>query len=921
MSRRYTGAPVDGTLPSQLGPYRILDRLGAGGMGTVYRARDDRLGRDVAIKVLLDGHFSRKDNQARLLWEARAASALNHPNIVAVYDVGTDGGVSYIVSELVTGEPLRRELDRGPLEIRRLLSIATQIADGMAAAHAAGITHGDLKPENVLVARDGRAKIVDFGLATSSATSSASDGSPATADDTLPGLIVGTAAYASPERAQGRAVDARSDQFSFGVMLFEMATGAQPFKRGSPVETLSAVIQDDVPEAAARNEKVPQSLQWILDRCLAKAPEDRYASTSDLVLDLRAVRDRLLKQPGGGGRTRPRLRRDLAAAVAAGVAIGVLGLTAWLFETAPPPEAAVSAGSYTPLAADPGFQGQPAWSTDGTTIAYVAEVDGVLQVFTRGVTASERSQVTFEKFDCDNPFWSPDGRYIYYHTPRGDKIALYRIAPVNGTPEMVLENATRSALSPDGKLLAFVKDLSDQAGAMSLWFASPVTAQIQERATFKYEAPPFGQIRFADVAPRFSPDGKQLLLLFEVWFTERRGTLPSAGFIAISLDDWRAHRVLESLGGDLRPNGFSWMPDSRHIVTTLRIGGPPTAHLWMADAKADHGWPITMSSESEGYPASSKDGRIAYAQEETNFDLVRLALDGSGMQPLLSTSRDELDPAWSPGRADYAYVTDRSGPLEIWRRSVDEQWNSPLVRPEYFPTPTTAFGSLAFSPDGNSLAYERLGSDGYRLWISALAGGAPHRLAPEEVYQDAPTWSPNGKSVAFVRASSRGWDLVKATLGGSTVDIARDSVVPYSRPQWSPDGRVIAFQSPAGLSLIEPDGKALSVISRDDWLTFAWNPRDGLLYGLRRNDDRVHFSLASLNPADGTTRKIGRDLGLVPIANQPIRGFTWTGRDFATSIARVKSDIWILDGVGRPPSFFDRFWRYSGFFIRPAPVH
>jgi len=888
-------------------------------MGTVYRARDDRLGRDVAVKVLLDGHFGRIEGQARLLREARAASALNHPNIVAVFDVGSDG-VPYIVSELVNGEPLRRDLDRGPLEIRRLLSIAAQIAEGMAAAHAAGITHGDLKPENVLVARDGRVKIVDFGLATASDTSSAADGTPAPAYDTLPGLIVGTVAYASPERAQGRAVDTRSDQFSFGVMLFEMATGTQPFKRASPVETLNAIIHDEVPDAPARNAKVPQSLQWILDRCLAKAPEDRYASTSDLVLDLRAVQDRLLKQPAGV-RPRRRLRRDLAAAVAAGVVIGVLGLTAWLFETSRPPEARVSSSSLTPLAADPGFQGQPAWSTDGTTVAYVAEVNGVLQVFTRGVTASKRSQVTFSQFDCDNPFWSPDSRYIYYHTPRGDKVALYRTAPVNGTPEMVLENATRAALSPDGKMLAFVKDESDQAGAMSLWFASEVTAPIRAEATKKYSASPLGQTRFADMTPRFSPDGSQLLLLFQVWFAQRSATHGSSGFIVISLADWRAHLVLESLAGNPRAESFSWMPDSRHIVMTLRTGRLPAAHLWLADTSTDHAWPITMTSESEGNPASSKDGRIAYAQEETNFDLVQLPLDGSGMRPLLSTSRDELDPAWSPLGAEYAYVTDRSGPLEIWWRTVDGRRDSPLITSENFSSPTIAFGSLAFSPDGNSLAYERLGTDGYRLWISALAGGAPHRLVPEEVYQDAPAWSPNGKDIAFVQASASGWDLVKAQLGGSTVVIARDSVVPYSRPQWSPDGRLIAFKSQAGLSVIAQDGQSLRVISSDDWLTFAWNPTDGLLYGLRRDDDRVHFSLASLNPADRTVRRIGRDLGLVPVANQPIRGFTWTGHGFATSIARVKSDIWILDGHGRPPSFLDRFWPFSGFFIRQAPAH
>ena len=886
-------------------------------MGTVYRARDDRLTRDVAVKVLRDGRSGGADDHARLLWEARAASALNHPNIVAVFDIGTDAGVSYIVSELVDGEPLRRALDRGPLDIRRLLSIATQIAEGMAAAHEAGITHGDLKPENVLIARDGRAKIVDFGLATGSGPPDAADGAPRTAADTVAGLIVGTVAYASPERAQGRAVDARTDQFSFGVMLFEMATGTQPFKRASAVETLNAIIHDEAPDATARNAKVPQSLQWILDRCLAKAPQDRYAATTDLVLDLRAVRDRVLRQPVVAGHPRPRLRRDLVAA-AAGALIGAASLMGWLFATWHPGAISLSGISYTPLAADPGFQGQPAWSPDGKTIAYAArDEDGVLQIFTRGVTASMRSPVTSCRFDCDNPFWSPKGDYIYYHTPRGDRIALYRIAPSNGTPDLIQENAVRAALSPDGKTLAFVREESDRASAFTLWLASPPDAKPTKLVEL-----PFAQKVYSSLIPGFSPDGKQLLVLFKRWVGDVT-LAPGVGFISFSTTNWGARQVLLSLKNNVSQQSFSWMPDSRHIVVMMGDGRVPAVHLWMADIENDQAWPITMGSESEGFPAVSRDGRIAYAQEETNFDLVRLPLDGSGLQPLLRTSRDEFDPAWSPSpkRREYAYVTDRAGPLEIWLRSEDGQHDDPLVGATDFPSPTFAIGSLAFSPDGDSVAYQRLdGGGGDRLWYSTRARSAPVRLTPDEAYQDAPTWSPDGKSVAFVQATEGRWDLVKARPGDRPQKIGDSVVVPYSRPQWSPDREAIAFQSPEGLRLIKPDGTDSRLISNEDWLTFAWNPTDNQLYGLRRSDDRVHFSLAALNPVTRTLRPIGHDLGLLPIAYQPIRGFTWTGHDFATSIAQVKSDIWILDGFGRPPSLLDRFLGFSDFFIRPVPA-
>jgi TolB-like protein/Tfp pilus assembly protein PilF len=315
---------------SRLGPYEILSPLGAGGMGEVYRARDTRLPRDVAIKVLPAELASNPERLGRLEREARAASALNHPNIVTVYDAGREEGVFYLAMELVVGKSLRELLAEGPLPQRRLAAIAVQIADGLAKAHAADIVHRDLKPENIMVSADGFVKILDFGLAKS--VPLAREGRESRAEtlehETEPGLILGTVGYMSPDQASGRPVDFRSDQFSFGAILYELATGRRAFSGATAIETLSAILKEDPPSLEVVRPGLPEPLRWVTERCLAKDPEERYASTKDLVRDL----ERLREQPKGAaadarnvpGRLR-RARWALAAALLAGlVAAGIL---------------------------------------------------------------------------------------------------------------------------------------------------------------------------------------------------------------------------------------------------------------------------------------------------------------------------------------------------------------------------------------------------------------------------------------------------------------------------------------------------------------------------------------------------------------------------------------------------------------------
>jgi len=361
---------------ARLGPYEILARLGAGGMGEVYRARDTRLGRDVAIKILpadLSGDPSRR---ARFEQEARALAALNHPNILGLYDIGTEDGIDYMVTEFVAGETLAALIERGPIPTRKLLDIAVQIADGMAAAHTARITHRDLKPLNIMIDRDTRVKILDFGLAKQAAPASTAPDETVTAAQTQPGTILGTVNYMSPEQVRGQPTDHRSDQFSFGLVLYEMGAGRKPFDRPDSVQTMSAILTDEPPI----DRSIPAPLRWAIDRCLAKDPAGRYESSRDLFHELRSLRDHLsetstsqaaMAAPAVVAAAPPR-SRPIPWTLAAAFALGVAATFAALWMMAGPEIPDQSAYRFMPLSFEPGGQASLIWSPDSKSVAYAA---------------------------------------------------------------------------------------------------------------------------------------------------------------------------------------------------------------------------------------------------------------------------------------------------------------------------------------------------------------------------------------------------------------------------------------------------------------------------------------------------------------------------------------------------------------------
>jgi serine/threonine protein kinase len=307
----------------RLGPYEILAPLGKGGMGEVYKARDPRLGRVVALKVLPAEFAADPERLRRFEHETRVLSGLNHPHIVTVFEVGHDDSTTYMVMELVEGKSLHSVLSSGPLPFKKLADVATQIAMGLAAAHRAGVIHRDVKPSNVMVAKDGFVKLVDFGLAKLSPLE-APQVAPASSAETQPGRLVGTLEYMSPEQARGQALDSRSDQFSLGVVLYQMATGVRPFQRGSALDTLSAILSHEPPSLSKVRPELPAPLRWVVDRCLAKEPDDRFGCTQDVANVLSGIRDLVDVAPPEP--KRPRGRRTWAAGV---VGLALLGALVW----------------------------------------------------------------------------------------------------------------------------------------------------------------------------------------------------------------------------------------------------------------------------------------------------------------------------------------------------------------------------------------------------------------------------------------------------------------------------------------------------------------------------------------------------------------------------------------------------------------
>ncbi len=709
-----------------LGPYDVLSLLGAGGMGEVYSARDTRLGRLVALKTLHPNVAADPGRQRRLLLEAKAASALNDPHIVALYDVGSAGGIDFLVMEYVPGETLDKLIARGPLQIRQSLAYAITIADALARAHKAGIVHRDLKPGNIMITEEGGVKVLDFGLAKLTEAPPSSGPVGAGSLVSMAGLILGTAAYMSPEQAQGRPVDARSDIFSFGVVLYEMMAGQRPFQGSDRTSTLSAIVQQEPRPLRELNAKIPAELERVVLRCLLKDPSERFQEMADVRAALEA------QQPAKAAAPR-RFRIGLAAAV---ILILAAGLAAYQWLRGYPGGKAGRELHERQITSNPmeDWVSSGAISPDGKQMAYRDQAGFLLRTIDSGETRPIAVPRELWSPSAGGLRWFPEGGKLLADFVAPEGYAIW-VIPVTGgePPRRVYSPGVFPAISPDGRSIAFINGNLDTFGA-ELWVSGLDGSAPRKLATGNGWRP------FS--SPIWSPDGR--------WIAYLRNEAPKEGLMSTAVE------VRPAGGGPARtlapgsslpqhPAGWSpwwgaavWSPDWRLIFAIINGGlweirvdpttceargkpeqlAPPVLAPAVSAAQGSVDWEGSLSVSADGK-------RLAFmkAYYLQTVDVGELGRGGSSLQGARRLTLDDRDSklsGWTRDGKAVIFSSSRNGRSEIFRQAVNE------TVPELLVSSSANAWAARPSADGAWLLYWE--QDQERPGAPPNPAGAPARI-------------------------------------------------------------------------------------------------------------------------------------------------------------------------------------------------
>lgn len=869
-----------------LAHYKVLRKLGSGGMGEVYLAQDTLLGRQVAVKVLLPGVAEDPARRARFAAEARAVAALNHPNIVTVHSVEHAGDVHFITMEYVAGKPLSSVIPRAAgLPLRRFLELALPLVEAVSAAHQQGVTHRDLKPDNVMVTEDGRVKVLDFGLAKLKQASheeaeTVLNSNPAM---TNAGEILGTVAYMSPEQAEGKPLDHRSDIFSLGILLFEMATGRRPFSGDSAASIMSAILRDDALPVSQLNPGLPPQLARTIQRCLAKDPSRRYQTALDVrneLADLKQDLDSGARVPMGV--TRARGTRWAYGVIAVTAALAVAAAVLWQTDRAADGGAeGFGSATFEQLTHGAGQELFPSMSPDGRTLVYASEMAGNMDVYLQRVGGQNPLNLTqASAADETHPTFSPDGERIAFRSDR-DGGGIFIMGATGESVRRLTNAGYHPAWSPDGQQLLYVtQSVTDPAMRFTtseMWVVS--VADGQRRLLSEGDA----------AQPVWSPHGHRIAYWGrtatsgpgDIW------TIPSGGGAPVA--------VTSEPSIDWNP---VWAPDGRHLYFASDRGG--SMNLWRVPIDEASGAPLgpatpvtTGGGAASQHVTVSKDGlRIAYVARVVATNIQKVAFDPAtestkGIpQWITRGSRAVAQPDPSPDETMLTFNT--SGRQEdIMVGAADGATVQQLT--------DDAFEDRAprWAPDGERIAFYSDRSGKYEIWTINRDGSGLQQLtnSPGAHY---PVWSPRGERMAYSTHSPNGafifetrkpWNEQKP----QPLPAIPDKTQTFEIWSWSPDGRRLAGQK--HLTDLSHAGVAVHDIGSDriQWLTdFGEWPV------WMRDSRRLLFShRGTLFLIDSATGKRKEILAL-PQNSLGSVGLSADNRTIYFTLQAAEADVWMM---------------------------